>query len=261
MKKILTLFVLALLVSNVFAQDKLYLIFELMKVDNEQENAYQETENFWEKIHQQRAQSGDIIGWDLWNLQPGGEDQGYQYMTVTLYNSAKAMFGGGNFMENVNKAYPDMPEDELTKKFNSAGSTRDLAVRIYLEEIATTNDSFDLPLGTVAFFNFMKAEPGQSDAYEKAEMEVFQPMHQQQVDNGERASWGLLRFMLPFGSEVYATHIAVDMYKNLDQALNRNAGDFGELTEAQQKAIQDGIATRDLKLGNMGTLVKKVRKN
>ena len=182
-------------------------------------------------------------------------------MTVTLYNSAKAMFDGGNFIENVKKAYPDMSEDDLTKKFNSVGSTRDLAVRIYLEEIATTNDSFDLPLGTVAFFNFIRAEPGKYDAYEKAEMEVFQPMHQKQVDNGERALWSLLRFMLPFGSEVYATHIAVDMYKDIDQALARNAGNFGELTEAQQKAIQDGIATRDLKLGNMGTLVKKVRKN
>ena len=261
MKKFLTLFVLALLVSNVFAQDKLYLIFELMRVDNEQQQSYLETESFWEKIHQQRAQNGDIIGWDLWQLSPGGEDQGYQYMTVTLHSNAASMFKAGNFMENVKKAYPDMPEDDLNKKFNSAGSTRDLAVRVYLEEIATTNDSFDLPLGTVAFFNFMKAEPGQSDAYEKAEMEVFQPMHQEQVDNGVRASWGLLRFMLPFGSEVYATHIAVDMYKDIDQALGRNAGNFGELTEAQQKAIQDGIATRDLKLGNMGTLVKKVRKN
>ena len=87
MKKKLLVFAMVLLVSNVFAQDKLYLVFEMMKVDNEQEMAYMETENFWEKIHQQRVQSDEIIGWDLWQLLPGGEDQGYQYMTVTLYNN------------------------------------------------------------------------------------------------------------------------------------------------------------------------------
>jgi len=259
MKKVLFIFALFFSIST-FAQGDLYLIFELMKVDNEQENVYWETETFWEKIHQQRVQSGDIIGWDLWAL-PSGEDQGYQYMTVTLFDSAKAMFeGGNNMMESVKKAYPNMSDDELNKTFNNTSKTRDLAVRIFLHEIATTKDSFDMPLGTVAYLNFMKVDLDHYADYEKAEMEVFQPMHQQEVDNGTMASWGLLRYMLPYGSEVYASHIAVDMYKDIDQALSRNAGgDMNDLTPAQQKAIQDGLATRDLKMGNMATLVKKVR--
>ncbi len=257
MKKLL--FIFALIFSfNSFAQDDLYLIFELMKVDNEQENAYAETENFWEKIHQQRVQSGEIIGWDLWSLQPSGEDQSFQYMTVTLFNSAKAMFdSGGNFMENVKKAYPDMSDDELNKKFNSTSKSRDLAIRIYLHRIATTSGDFDMPLGTIAYINYMKASD--YGVYEKAETEVFQPMHQKDVDNGIRGSWGLLRFMLPAGSEAYATHITVDMFKDLDQALGSNQGGMGNLTEAQQKAIMDGLATRDMKWISMGTLIKKVR--
>ncbi|MEH6513192.1 MAG: hypothetical protein V7734_08840 [Maribacter arcticus] len=48
-----------------------------MKVDNEQMAAYDETETFCEKIQQQRVKSGDILGWDLWSLQPGGEIQGF----------------------------------------------------------------------------------------------------------------------------------------------------------------------------------------
>ena len=80
-----------------------------MKVDNEQEAAYAETEAFWEKIHQQRAKNGDIIGWDLWALQPGGEDQGFQYMTVNLYNDPVKMMSGGDgdtFMASAKAAYP-----------------------------------------------------------------------------------------------------------------------------------------------------------
>jgi len=260
MKKLLFIFALFFSIST-FAQGDLYLIFELMKVDNEQENAYWETESFWEKIHQERVKSGDIIGWDLWALQPGGETQGFQYMTVTLFNSAKAMFeGGNNMMESVKKAYPNMSEDELNKKFINTAKTRDLAVRIFLKEIATTKDSFDMPLGTIAFINSMKVDLDNYGDYEKAEMEVFQPMHQKEVENGTMASWGLLRFMLPIGSDTYASHMTVDMYKDIDQALSRNGGgDMSNLTEAQRKAIQDGIATRDMKMVNMGTLVKKVR--
>ncbi len=94
MKKVLFLFVAVLMSTITTAQDKLFLVFEMMEVDNSQEAAYQDTEDFWEKIHQQRANNGDIIGWDLWQLYPGGEDQGYQYATVTLFSEKAAMFKG-----------------------------------------------------------------------------------------------------------------------------------------------------------------------
>ena len=65
MKKVLLLIAVVLLGSSTIAQEKTYLVFEFMRVDNNQENAYQETESFWEKIHKQRVKNGDIIGWDL----------------------------------------------------------------------------------------------------------------------------------------------------------------------------------------------------
>ncbi len=80
MKKVFSIFVFLILISisgQAMAQEKVYVIFEFMKVDNDQMFAYSETEGFWENIHKQRVQNGDIIGWDLWSLIPGGEDQGY----------------------------------------------------------------------------------------------------------------------------------------------------------------------------------------
>jgi len=261
MKKLVLIFALIFSICS-FSQNKLYLIFELMKVDNEQENAYQQTEAFWEKIHQTRANNGDILGWDLWSLRPGGEDQQFQYLTVTLFDNAKAMFADGNFMENVRKAYPNMSDEELTKTFNNTAKTRDLAVRIYLERIAKTEDNFDMPLGTIAVINSMKVDLSNYAAYEKAEKEVFMPMHQKDVNEGKRASWGLCRFMVPIGSDTYASHFAIDMYKDIDQAVSYMFGEGNSepLTEAQQKAVWDGLATRDLKWSSMGTLIKKVRK-
>jgi len=260
MKKVLILFVAILMSTITTAQDKLFLVFEMMEVDNSQESAYWDTEDFWEKIHQQRANNDEIIGWDLWQLLPGGEDQGYQYATVTLFSEKTAMFKGGNLMKNAKAAYPDLTEDKLNKKLNSAADSRDLAIRIFMEQIATTSGDFTMKVGTVAFFDFMKVELGKYDAYEKAEMEVFQPMHQNQVDAGQKGSWGLIRFVVPRGSDTYASHMTVNMFNDFDQAFAPNSGGGMNLTPDQQKAVEKGIATRDMKSVTLARLVKMVRK-
>ena len=260
MKKLVIIIALMLLGNNGFAQDKLYLIFEFMKVDNEQEQAYSETEAFWEKIQEQRVKNGDILGWDLWSLQPGGENQGYQYLTVSLYNDpVKMMSGAGDFEAALNAAYPEMSDAERNEKFNNTAKSRDLAVRIYLEEIATTKGDFEMPLGTVAGINLMKVSDGDYEKYEKLETEIFQPMHQKEVDAGIRGNWGLMRFMLPVGSDVYASHITADMYKDYNQFFNGGAIDGPALSEEQIRKIQEGIDARDLKFKYMATLIRKVR--
>ena len=260
MKKLLILIALMLVGNNAIAQDKLYLIFEFMKVDNEQEAAYMETEAFWEKIQEQRVKNGDILGWDLWSLQPGGENQGYQYLTVTLYNDPlKMMSNAGNFEAALKAAYPEMSEDDLNKKFENTAKSRDLEKRVFLEQIATTKDNFEMPLGTVAGINLMKVPYEDFEKYEKFETEIFQPMHQKEVDAGIRGNWGLLRYMLPVGSDVYASHITVDMYKDYNQLFNGGALDEPALSEAQIGKIQEGLASRDLKFKYMATLIRKVR--
>lgn len=260
MKNLLILIAFMFLGNSVIAQDKLYLVFEFMKVDNEQAVAYMETESFWEKIHEQRTKNGDIIGWDLWSLQPGGENQGYQYLTVTLYNNpVKMMSGAGNFDSALKAAYPKMAEEELNSRFNNSAKSRDLAKRIYLEQIAATKGEFDMPIGTIAGINLMKASVGNYEKYEKFETEIFQPIAQKEVDAGIRGNWGLMRYMLPTGSDVYATHITADMYKDYNQVFNGGTVVGPELTEAQIQKIQEGLTTRDMKYKYMATLIKKVR--
>jgi len=246
--------------SSSIAQDKLYLLFEFMKVDNAQENAYKNTENFWEKIHAQRIKNGDIQGWDLWSLKPGGEDQGYQYLTVQLFNDPVKMFGGGgNLMAATKKAYPDMSEGALLKKLNESSKSRDLAVRYYLVQIDNTKDDFAMPLGTVASINFMKVATDKYDKYENAESKIFKPFHQKSVGAGQRGNWGLLRIMSPMGSDTYASHLTVDMYKDFKQFFAASNNFASGTTPAQQKAINDGLATRDLKWSSIATLIKKAR--
>ena len=261
MKKLIVLTLLLFFSYQMTSQEKLYLIFEFMKVDNEQEPAYAETEEFWAKIHEQRVINGDIIGWDLWRLQPGGEDQHFQYMTVNLYSDpVKMMSGAGNFDAAVKAAYPNMSDEDLDKKMMETSKSRDLAVRIYLEQIDHTEDDFDMPLGTVASINMMKVDMNNYGAYETAETEIFKPMHQANVDNGSLSNWGLLRFMAPYGSDTYASHITVDMYKDYTHYFMPRNNGGGEQSAEQTKKINKGIATRDMKYSYLATLINTHKK-
>ena len=246
--------------NSVFAQEEdrtLYLVFEFMNVDNEQETAYQVTESFWKKIHQARVDNGEILGWDLWSLQPGGEDQGYQYLTVTIFDDPAKMMGDQPVFEAAQRAYPDLSEDELNEKFAETAASRDLAVRIYLQQIAVTSGDFEMKTGMVASIDLMKVEMGGYEGYENAEMEIFQPLHQEQVDGGNKGSWELLRVMHPFGSDVYASHITVNMFEGWDQIFSGSAGD--ESTYAEGILIEKGLETRDFKWSYWATLREMVR--
>ena len=139
--------------------------------------------------------------------------------------------------------------------------SRDLAVRVYLEEIDATTGDFSMELGTIAAINIMKVAPENVEKYEKMESEIFKPMHQRDVDNGVRGSWGLLRFMSPYGSDAYATHITVDMYKDYNQFFNPpEVAEESTPTEAQMKQINEGIASRDHRFMYLATLIKTHKK-
>lgn len=160
-----------------------------------------------------------------------------------------------SLMANAKKAYPDMSEDQILEKLNKSSKTRDLAVRVYLDLIETTDEDYDMPVGSITRINMMKTKPGQGANYVKAETEIFKPQHQKMVDAGKRGSWGLASVMLPYGTEVYADYYTFDMYKDYAQMFD----DGGQPTEEQQKAFQEIATMRDLKFSYIGKLLKKVR--
>ncbi len=239
------------------SQEPLYLVFELMKVEEGMGSDYWETENFWEKLHEQRVKDGEIIGWDLWALRPSGTDQGHQFMTVTLFNDPVKMMSGGDFNKTMDGAYPNMSQVDRDSKMEQTAKSRDLAVIVYLQQIASVGGDYEMPLGTIAQINFMKAKPGETSAYEEMESTAFKGMHEQRIAAGGMAMWGLLRNMLGYTTEAYASHITVDMFKDWDQYFNGSTNI--QWTPEQQKAYNDITDKRDLKSTVFGTLVKKVR--
>ena len=259
MRRLLCLILIVLFGSASFAQGETYLTFEFMKVDNAQETFYTETEDFWEKIHEQRVASGDIVGWDLWQLLPGGEDQGYQYLTVTVFDDPlKMMNAGAGVMESARMAYPDLSDEELANRVNLAGGSRDLAVRLFLQVVDQANPEYEMKPGMIASMDLMKAKEGQYEAYEKAERETFKPLHKKYVDGDAKGDWQLIRVLMPQGTEAYTSHLTVNMFDSWEQFLGSMEFDSGMTTDDQKK-VTEGVKTRDLKWTYMATLVKMVR--
>ncbi|MFV8226484.1 hypothetical protein [Christiangramia aquimixticola] len=260
MKRLLSLIFVLLCCNFSQAQSDTYLTFEFMGVDNSQEPFYMETENFWEKIHEQRVASDDIIGWDLWRLLPGGEDQGYQYLTVTIFDSPlKMMRAGDGILESAKMAYPDLSDEEIDNRINLAGSSRNLAVRLFIKVMDRTVGKFEMKPGMILSMDLMKVKEGQQDSYEKAEMESTKSMYQKHVDSGAMGEWQLLKVLLPEGTDSYTSHISVNMFDNWEQhmkSMNFKPG----LTAEQQKKMSSGISNRELKWVYKAELVKMVRK-
>ena len=257
MKKLLLLIAILWIGNTAIAQEAepLYLLFEFMHVDNDQEMAYAETEAFWEKIHEQRVASGDCIGWDLWSLKPGGEDQGSQYLTVSLYNDPVKMMEGDDFGKAWDAAYPNLSDAESAAKMEHTSKSRDLAYRVYLYQVDAAGGDYEMPLGTLAIINFMKAKPGKGAEYVKMESEVFKPAHQKHIDAGGRAMWGLMSNMLGYGTETYATHVTVDMFTGYDQFFNGPSGGDEDMSASYEKMAN----LRDLRHVYHARLIRKVR--
>lgn len=260
MKKLFAITAIVLLCNNVFSQGNKYLVFEFMKVANDQELSYMETEDFWEKIHTQRVINGNIIGWDLWSLESGDEDQKFQYLTVSVYDDLTKMFVNsldlGTALED---AYPELSDEELDEKFNKTSKSRELALRLYLEIIDGTTDNFDMKMGTVASIEFMNSL-GNTKAYEKAEIEIFLPLHQQAVDNGEKGNWSLITILPQSAGDMNASHLTINMYKGIDEYLkSQETNEDEEIISELNKKIEEGVKTRDIKSKYVAILIKKTR--
>jgi hypothetical protein len=262
MRKMMLFIVLAIFCSTGLAQQEKFLVFEFMKVSDNQDANYWETETFWEKIHAERVKSGEILAWDLWSLKPGGSEQGYQYVTVTTYNNAVSAMGTGDIWEAAKIAYPLISDVDLENLIQQGLSSRELSKRMFMKRVATTKDQFIMELGTVMRMNFMDALPGKLEEYENVEKEFFLPKFQKLVDKGVMSHWALARVLMPSGSKVKTTHLTFDMFKNFQAYFDSYDIEKAVTLDAKTKAKENAaLKLRDLNWTYVGTLVKTEKYN
>lgn len=262
MKTIIALALVFLTTVSLKAQDKpsqLYLLFEFMQVSGEQGSNYWQVEEFWSGIHKQRVADKTILGWDLWSLSPSGIKQGSQYLTVTQFASLQDMLkaiGSLDVMAYAKKAYPNKSEKDLNAMMDKTAKSRDMAHQVLLKGVDMTKDDFKMKVGTLVTLDIMKQL---DDGYEKAESEIFKPWHQDMVNTGKKGSWGLLRVILPAGSEAKGTHITYSMYNDAAQLAGFMEASGGDMNLTMELAVKEGMKTREWKEMKIAKLEMMVR--
>lgn len=263
MKKLLLLLLCGMLwAGSLKAQESQYMVFEFIKVEDDQLFDYIEYKDLMQKVYRQAFNDKQIKGWDFWSLQSAGEDTDFQYIMVTYYEDPVKMMNGldAKAMKEYTKiAYPHLNDEQVSKIFQESLAIKDTPMRLYMKEVAETNDDFQMKVGVLASFDLMKANEGMFDAYEKAESEVFKPIHQRRIEQGLMGHWSFLRTALPLGSEATSTHLTMNIFKDYMQFFNAQAYEDMNQTEEQRKAVNAGLNSRDQKWVYLATLENIVR--
>jgi hypothetical protein len=188
----------------------------LWKWITNRKRGYAEIEEFWSRVHRERVNAGEIVGWDLCSLRPGGENQGAQYLTVTLFNDPVKMMQSMNWMEHFSNAYPDMSEEELTAELERSAASRDLAYKYYIQQVAYADSDYQVDIDTTGQLDLIRVKfdivTSYGD-YETTEIKLFIPIRQEMVDNGEKESWSLARVMNPIGNDTFFSHMTVSFFR------------------------------------------------
>jgi hypothetical protein len=261
MKKIILFVAVMMCINNAIAQRKIYSLFEFMKVTPAQESAYLETESFWQKIHNERIKTGEILAWQLWRLQPGGENQDYQYVAVQVFDDEAKFFKKGTddlYLNVAKKAFPKMSDADLLSKRTESLKSRDLAETILSEQIDQTKGKFKVSAGAVMGINLMKVNPDNITKYQNAESKIFKPEWQNRVDGGRAGSWSLLKVMRLDGNPLHngVSYVSLDKFKDFNQ-LYGSPNKYNTLrAEPDNQAWKEALATREMN-SYTAVLIKK----
>ncbi|WP_100627406.1 hypothetical protein [Algoriphagus formosus] len=261
-KSILLLLTCMILAFTAEAQKERFMVLEFINVESDQLFEYIEFKDLMEKVYRQARNDDQIAGWDFWSLHSGADHSDFQYIMITYYDDPVKMMSGldeTRMIDYTKIAYPHLNDAQVVKLFENSLSMREMPMRLYMKEIVCTDDNFQMKPGVLASFDLMKAREGNFTAYEKAEEEVFKPIHQKRIEQGLMGHWSLLRTALPLGSEAKSTHLTMNVYKDYMQFFNAQAYEDMEQSDAQRRAVNEGLNSRDQKWVYLATLENVVR--
>lgn len=167
--------------------------------------------NVWAPIHSEMHKAGELTMWAL-TAAPYAVDGSYNYVTVNSYPGWAAYETAyANIEERFAAAHPGKDWAELSAKTEAARKVVRSEVFVLDQQIGTTGD--------VLTYAHMKVPPGGAADYVKLETEVWRPMHEAAIENGNLNGWVLLRRVLTGGSSSPYDYIALNLYEGVEQMM------------------------------------------
>lgn len=208
-----------------FAQDdapKRYYIVDYMKVEPGNHAEYLELEKVWKKVHQANIDAGKYEHWTLENVEyPFGTQVEYNYLTRINLSGEKQL---ANYIENWEM--PDLQSILTEEEMAMMKRTNEIRTFVKSEVWSRTDRVLAENMGEpkVHVFNYFDfPESGGPRAHNKVEQEIWKPVHEARIKDGQMKGWALLEMELPYGAAQPYHAATVDIYDNMEQYLSQES--------------------------------------
>ncbi len=215
---VLFLFACTLSHQTLQGQNRLYALVEYMKTAPGKEWQYTELESkFWKPVHQARINQGEIIAWMLYHIRYTADGDPYNYATVTIYADPSQL--ENKWTVDPIKVHPDKDVERLIEETDNS---RTLVIKnlLFQQNGVVTN-----PTGPDPKFlevDYMAVQQGTDQQYLQLEDELWKPVHQALLSEGQRAGWSLWGRMYPSGYGLDYQYITVNDFATFDQIGQTN---------------------------------------
>jgi len=218
MKRLLLMLVVFVLgFTQINAQSKpVYYLVSYYKTDKDKTDEYLNLiRNYASKIWKEKIKVGDVSAYALYSVVSTSEDEGYNLISVQASNSIND-FTKSNTMELFKKGMPGIDEKTLTaitKNFTSIRTS--VKTEIYREVDK-------IPTGFQPYYevNFMKSFDGKDNEYIRQEKEIYKPIHQEFINNGNRMGWGFSQLVVPYAEGSKYNYVTSNSFKDWDKSYS-----------------------------------------
>lgn len=189
-------------------------VVDFMKVPDNGQDAYLAVEKQWKPLHQNRVESGTILGWNLYAVRGSGSQSPYNFATITIY-------------ENFGKTEAPLTDADFKKAFGSnqadvmkkTGASRSLIYsQTYHFQVGLPSDGPD------KYLVINSIHTNDLNKYINMEKVGYMPMHDEAKKAGQRSSWGIWTLWPNEDNNVQA--VAVDGYSRFSEINNVNYDDL-----------------------------------
>ncbi len=196
-----------------------YYAFDYMKVQPGMHDEYLKLENAWKKIHQANIKAGKYNFWELTQVAyPSGAGVEYNYVTRINLKGEKQL---ANYLQNWE--YPDLAAILTPEERAMVNRTNEIRTMVKSEiwshaDMAAGKDIGKEKIVVFNYFNF--PQTGSSTDHFRVEREIWKPVHEARINDGQMIGWVLLGKVVPGGSAEPYFDGTVDLYADWEQFLS-----------------------------------------
>lgn len=197
-----------------------YVLVDYMKIKPGMYDKAMECEKIWKEIHMNRKQQGKITGWHIEEMiVPGGTSSEYDYLAVTFVKNWDDI---GHLWDNWAAEQKALPADKKAIVEKTDTYRDRVKSEIWREQDGIFKKDFKGAKYVVE--NFFKVPANGWDDYLEMETRFVKPVHQKNIDMGNRAGWVLGFVVAPQGSDMPYDCSTVDLFDKWEDIDNEQDG-------------------------------------